>query len=1149
MRCQRLWALATIGAALVVSLATDVRPTRAAEAVDVARGEAPAWVVPREVPLNSASLSSQSEDGIAWLLLDSQTKATADGYEEFEHTVRQVIDRSGLESAGSIEIEFDPKSESVTLSHLRIVRDGKVIDHTAGVKLELIRRESNLDDGLIDGRVTAVGNIPDVRVGDIIDYATIDRVTDKLWPGHFFTQRSTRYSVAVGMRALRITWPASRPILIKPINTDLSLSHTKVGEMNVYEVIQRAPSVQSAERNVPDWRPQYGLLSLSTMSSWQEVADWAAPLYRGDETLPADLARELDAMAARWAQPFDRLTEATRLVQDRVRYVGVEIGEGSFVPRRPREVVRQGYGDCKDKALLLAVVLRRLGIDAVPSLVSTGWGPGLPAWAPSPAVFDHVIVRVVIDGKVFWIDPTLTHEGGRGASLVTPDYGYVLPIRAGQRELELIRTAPKVDDDTKVVERFDIDEASDPILKITVETVRRGGDANWMRRQLAVDTVANFSKKYVGYYDKYYPGLSVAKPLQVIDDRDANIIRTVESYAVSKAAFEKGKFMETFILRAEAVLDVLPEKQATDRRNPLALRANLRRTHVIEVAAKGRTPQGLADLSREGAGVNFARTSRLEGERTIFTFVLTTGLDEVAAKDAKAVYAVTDAIDDEAYIQYRIDQLGKSFATVFQVDPVEIAPFDARLREAVALMQKNDSPSRTQSLTLLNAMGAEARRPSKVAGLIDGLIGLVLTDERRYPAALAALTSAASQYQENVGMLNVLLALQMDAGKPIEAAGTLEVIARRHPEGLGKVDERNIRSLRSILTQAKSDAALRANDDLTVALAQAGWQQSPPTAMGSFLRSEAIRTLLERGRAAEAGKLFAAAPVSAQTAAALAVDNRYQALWADLEKPVKDRFRTLLAQDVARSREAVAKAPTDLKALTQLAWDLRSAGDPAAAVAAAKAVAADRARIEAAGEEGFALVETYALSLFEAGHAAEAVAEMDWLVGLGVARYPTLVSQVIDRAGVLMAADRFTDALLAYDEAADIADRFASPFGRMWIWAGTVCSADQLGKEDVATAAMAKLQAAPSDNRGAHIQALACLGDEARLQEAVIARLDDPRERAIALLGFAVTARKPQGAVERETAAQMARARAAPAVQAKFKAYGRALTFDGSPQW
>ncbi len=148
------------------------------------------------------------------------------------------------------------------------------------------------------------------------------------------------------------------------------------------------------------------------MKSWGEVATWAEGLYKGDEALTPDFAARLDAIAKASPGAADRLTEASRLVQDNIRYVGEEMGEGSFVPRRPATVLARGYGDCKDKSLLLAVALRRLGIDAVPALVSTSAGDRLIDRLPSPLQFDHVIVRAVVDGRVMWIDPTGTHRGG-----------------------------------------------------------------------------------------------------------------------------------------------------------------------------------------------------------------------------------------------------------------------------------------------------------------------------------------------------------------------------------------------------------------------------------------------------------------------------------------------------------------------------------------------------------------------------------------------------------------------------------------------------------------------------------------------------------------------------------------------------------------
>src|SRR3546814_13646976 len=103
-------------------------------------------------------------------------------------------------------------------------------------------------------------------------------------------------------------------------------------------------------------------------------------------------------MAKRWPKAEDRVTEVTRYIQDNIRYVGEEMGEGSYVPRRPALVLERGYGDCKDKSLLLAVALRRVGIDAVPALVSTSPGFDLPD-RKSVVSGKRVSVRVDLGGR------------------------------------------------------------------------------------------------------------------------------------------------------------------------------------------------------------------------------------------------------------------------------------------------------------------------------------------------------------------------------------------------------------------------------------------------------------------------------------------------------------------------------------------------------------------------------------------------------------------------------------------------------------------------------------------------------------------------------------------------------------------------------
>ncbi|HEX2059562.1 MAG TPA: transglutaminase domain-containing protein, partial [Thermoanaerobaculia bacterium] len=92
-------------------------------------------------------------------------------------------------------------------------------------------------------------------------------------------------------------------------------------------------------------------------------------------------------------------------VQKDIRYAGVEIGEGSIVPRTPKQVLANKYGDCKDKASLLVAMLRIAGFPAHVALLNAGSGFDVLPELPSLAYFNHAIA--VVDGDpAIWVDPT-----------------------------------------------------------------------------------------------------------------------------------------------------------------------------------------------------------------------------------------------------------------------------------------------------------------------------------------------------------------------------------------------------------------------------------------------------------------------------------------------------------------------------------------------------------------------------------------------------------------------------------------------------------------------------------------------------------------------------------------------------------------------
>jgi hypothetical protein len=89
---------------------------------------------------------------------------------------------------------------------------------------------------------------------------------------------------------------------------------------------------------------------------------------------------------------LDSIRAVHKWVAQDIRYVAIDLGIGGYQPRPPEQVVRTGFGDCKDKATLFVVALKRLGIEAHPVLLnSTG---GVRRDMPSVHQLDHEIAAV-----------------------------------------------------------------------------------------------------------------------------------------------------------------------------------------------------------------------------------------------------------------------------------------------------------------------------------------------------------------------------------------------------------------------------------------------------------------------------------------------------------------------------------------------------------------------------------------------------------------------------------------------------------------------------------------------------------------------------------------------------------------------------------
>jgi len=558
-------------------------PTQQSKADDKVKVEAvPNWVTPLDTPSANETRLDQVQDGIYYLLRDTQVRVVPGGNELFSRIAYRVTDREGLEEGAGIQEAFDPANSTLAFNYVRIIRDGKPIDALSPKDILVLRREQRMERGVFDGTLTAHLELRDLRVGDIVDYAVTWHERTPLWPNDFFGALETDWSVPLGLQRYRLIWPKDRTLSIQSTDPKLKPETTEAGGSRIYEWRIADPEPRPSENHLPDGFQIYNRVRLSTMDSWRKVSSWAYGLYSKPNELPAETLAKVETIAKASQDPADRITEAVRLVEDNIRYVSISIAAASYVARPAATVVHDGFGDCKDKSTLLVAILRKLGIEAYPALTDTDDGQDLQNRLPSTGAFDHMIVLIKYQGENHWIDPTMSHQGGRFPYIWHPDYGYALPIVEGGSDLLRVAYPNGKDDRISATEHFVLDPKTSTYT-LNADTIYRENEADELREKLAGKGRDKFNKENLDYYKKTFPDLEPDGAVEIRDDREANQISVAEHYRMTNGIEAFGKYTPYLPSSIRGLFSDLPG----NRLYPYALNPEIRIQNTVLLDSPG----------------------------------------------------------------------------------------------------------------------------------------------------------------------------------------------------------------------------------------------------------------------------------------------------------------------------------------------------------------------------------------------------------------------------------------------------------------------------------------------------------------------------------------------------------------------------------
>jgi tetratricopeptide (TPR) repeat protein/transglutaminase-like putative cysteine protease len=338
---------------------------------------------------------------VVWERIETVYRFQNDGTGETTQSVRlRVLTEAGLAAAGQAYFPYSSQLEDLRIDYFRTVKkDGTQVSVDPSRFFEVASPITQVAPVFSDLKMKGVAS-PSLNVGDAIEYRITKTIRTPLKPGDFWAMHYATRTAEVDSEVVTLDVPADRHLLFR---ADSRFPY-KTEEKNGRRTYRW--EVSNPEAQKPGNEPDKPLFSASTLSEWKQVGEWYLALQAGRTEATPEIRALAEKLTKGKNTPREKLEAIYTYVSESIRYVAIHFGIGGYQAHAASDVLRNGYGDCKDKQGLLSALLEAVGLKAYPALVNADQGVVEPD-VPVPAQFDHVISAVPIDNELVWMDATL----------------------------------------------------------------------------------------------------------------------------------------------------------------------------------------------------------------------------------------------------------------------------------------------------------------------------------------------------------------------------------------------------------------------------------------------------------------------------------------------------------------------------------------------------------------------------------------------------------------------------------------------------------------------------------------------------------------------------------------------------------------------
>ena len=234
--------------------------------------------------------------------------------------------------------------------------------------------------------------------------------------------------------------------------------------------------------------------------TWEEFGDWLRGLFQNQYDLSPEVRSEISTLIRDCQKDREMIDRLYRYLQDKTRYVAIELGLGKWQPYSAQWVYNNCYGDCKDLSTFMISLLKVAEIRAYPALVLTrNRGIVYPDFPANR--FNHLITYVPGADHDIWLESTADYLPA--GELPPVDEGCTVLV-VMDSTIKLVQTPESGFSENRQESR--ITAQMNPTGKLAIEgrLTISGNDrinVDYLRETKTSEDFQDLIKKWFGYYE------------------------------------------------------------------------------------------------------------------------------------------------------------------------------------------------------------------------------------------------------------------------------------------------------------------------------------------------------------------------------------------------------------------------------------------------------------------------------------------------------------------------------------------------------------------------------------------------------------------------------------------------------------------------